>query len=95
MCHSRYCIRILDTSGKVVWIDSETAYADISVAVTSSDDGFGHELLIRRYDHGKDASFIVKLDREQDAGTEQPATHPESDSDGSDKPQPESEERSR
>lgn len=94
MCHSRYCIRILDTSGKVVWKDSDTAYGGVSVAVAESDGSFGNELLIRRYDHGMDASFIVKLNSEQD-GTGQPAIRPESKSEGGDKPQPESEGRSR
>jgi hypothetical protein len=38
---------------------------------------------------------LVKTKRGEQAGTEQPATRPESDSEGGDKPQPESEGRSR
>ncbi len=72
MCHSRYCMRILDTSGKIVWTDSATAYAAVSVAIASLDDASGQQLLIRRYDHGKDASFIVKLKSEQ-GGAANPA----------------------
>jgi hypothetical protein len=82
MCHSRYCIRILDPMGKVVWKDSTTAYATVSIAVATSDDGLGHKLLIRRYNHGERANFIVKLK------SEQPSTRPESKSEDGAKPHP-------
>ena len=92
MCHSRYCIRILDESGKLVWQDNNTAYAGISVAVTDQDEDFVHELLIRRHDHGKDARFRIKLSSEQD-GADQPATTPESKPEGNQNPKPASEAR--
>lgn len=90
MCHSRYCIRVLDTEGKVIWIDSKTAYAAVSVALSEADDGLGHELLIRRNDHGGDACFTLKINREK-VGAEQSATAPESKPEGKQKPKPESE----
>ncbi|MCP5531775.1 MAG: hypothetical protein H7A48_01230 [Akkermansiaceae bacterium] len=90
MCHSRYCVRILDPAGKLVWKDSSTAFAGMSVAIAVSDNGVGPELLMRRDDHGEEASFVVKIKSEQ-GGAEQPATRSESDSEGGDKPKPESE----
>ena len=73
MCHSRYCIRILDTNGRVAWKDTGTAYAAVSVAVCPTSDGFGHQLLVSRYDHGEKAKFAVKLKREL-AGADKPAS---------------------
>lgn len=60
MRYSRYCIRILNAEGKVVWSDTKTAFADISIAISAMDNGSGHALLIRRHDYGKDAKFTIK-----------------------------------
>ena len=61
MCHSRFCIRILNNAGKVVWKDEEIGYASISIAVSDQNRDFVHEFLIRRHDHGKDARYRIML----------------------------------
>jgi hypothetical protein len=66
--------------------------------VSYSGSGEGTCVLVRRTDYSDElARFVSNLETrktEQD-GTGQPATRPESKSEGSDKPQPEAEERSR
>lgn len=61
MCHSRFCIRILNDAGKVVWKDEEIGYGSISIAVSDQNQDFVHELLIRRNDHGKETRFRIML----------------------------------
>lgn len=60
MCHSRFCIRILDPSGKVVWKNEAIAFGGFSLALSDQDEDLIQEILIRCYDHGKDTHFIIK-----------------------------------
>ncbi len=54
MCHSRYCIRILDAEGQVIWKDETSAYGSVRVSIADIDDDTMHEVFIERHDHGKE-----------------------------------------
>jgi hypothetical protein len=67
MCHSRYCIRLLDPDRKVVWSDTDTAFAGIALAVADEDEDLNQEILIRRDDHGQKSNFRIQRRSEQAA----------------------------
>jgi len=100
MCHSRFSLRILDPEGKVIWKEEGTAYAGVKIALSNANEFGMHKIWLTRDDHGVSKRFLIsghflqKQEIEQ-GGTGQPATRPESKSEGGDKPQPESEGRSR
>lgn len=59
MCHSRYSVRILDGEGKVIWKDTTTNYAAISVAVADEDEDGRHELLLTTGGHEEKTRFRI------------------------------------
>jgi len=65
MCHSRFCIRILNKAGKVVWEDEEIANGSISIAVSDQNRDYVHELLLRKNDHGKESRYRIMLKRSE------------------------------
>lgn len=77
MAHSRFAIRVLDASGKLLWHDDSTSLANVRFAVADVDRDGLHEILLDRDDHGKASRFLIKRSIEQDAAG-QPATADES-----------------
>jgi hypothetical protein len=100
MCHSRFSLRVLDPEGKLIWKEEGTAYAGVKIALSNANEFGMHKIWLTRDDHGVSKRFLISghFLQEQEieqGGTGHPATRPESKSEGSDKPQPESERRSR
>lgn len=63
MCHSRYCIRILDHEGKVTWQEDREAYGGMHIAIADLDKDGVQEVMIERDDHGKEGRFLIQLKR--------------------------------
>jgi hypothetical protein len=100
MCHSRFSLRVLDPEGKLIWKEEGTAYAGVKIALSNANEFGMHKIWLTRDDHGASKTFLISghflQEKEiEQGGTGQPATRPESKSEGSDKPQPEAEGRSR
>lgn len=100
MCHSRFSLRVLDPEGKLIWKEEGTAYAGVKIALSNANEFGMHKIWLTRDDHGVSKRFLISghFLQEQEieqGGTEQPATRSQSESEGSDKPQPEAEGRSR
>lgn len=57
MSHDRFVLRLLDSTGKVMWKDDTIAYGYIKLALVDRDGDLFHEVLIDREDHGEKAQF--------------------------------------
>ena len=83
MCHSRFSLRILDPTGKLIWEEEDTAYAGVRIALTSDEEFGMHKIWLIRDDHGTSTKFLIRehfveeKEIEQDGGG-QPATPSES-----------------
>ena len=101
MCHSRFALRILDPEGKLIWKEEDTAYAGVRIALANGGDFGVHKIWLTRNDHGKSTTFVIRahFDEEKQEIEQrvapQPSTQSKSESEGGDKPQPESEPRLR
>jgi hypothetical protein len=101
MCHSRFSLRVLDPEGKLIWKEEGTAYAGVKIALGNANEFGMHKIWLTRDDHGVSKRFLISghLLQEQETrvqdGSGQPATRTDSKSNGSNKPQPEAEGRSR
>jgi hypothetical protein len=64
MCHQRFTLRIVNPTNEVIWSHSKELFGSLHVAITDTDNDSVHEVLIKRYDHGKLDYFTLTLNRE-------------------------------